>query len=108
MIQKILYRKCKYIVDMSDDMKKQLIAEKVPEQKVVVINNWFDDEIFQQIPREENVFFKNYHMDINKFYVQFAGTLGYVFDYRMYVDVAEKLRDYEDIVFLLIGGLDGP
>ncbi len=102
-IQKVLYRKCKYIVAMSDDMKKQLLDEKVPEHKIKVIRNWFDDDIFDPIPREENEFFKKYDLDPNKFYVQFAGLLGYVFDYKMYVDVAERLSDHPDIVFQLIG-----
>lgn len=103
LIQKVLYRKCTYIVAMSDDMKKQLLAEKVPNEKIAVINNWFDDEIFKKIPRNENAFFQKYNLDTSKFYVQFAGLLGYVFDYKMYVDAAEKLRDYPEIVFNLIG-----
>jgi colanic acid biosynthesis glycosyl transferase WcaI len=102
-IQKVLYRKCKYIVAMSDDMKKQLIDEKVPDEKVKVIRNWFDDDIFEPIPREENEFFKKYELDPSKFYVQFAGLLGYVFDYKMYIDVAERLADHPEIVFTLIG-----
>ena len=102
-IQKVLYRKCKYIVAMSEDMKKQLLVEKVPDEKIVVINNWFDDEIFKQIPRGENAFFQKYNLDEKKFYVQFAGLLGYVFDYKMYVDVAEKLRNHPEIAFHLIG-----
>ena len=102
-IQKVLYRKCTYVVAMSDDMKKQLLAEKVPDKKIVVINNWFDDEIFKKISRENNAFIQKYNLDQEKFYVQFAGLLGYVFDYKMYIDVAEKLKDNSAIVFHLIG-----
>lgn len=102
-MQKILYKKCKYIVAMSEDMKKQLLDEKVPDEKVKVIRNWFDDDIFDPIAREDNEFFKKYELDTSKFYVQFAGLLGYVFDYKMYLDVAEKLADRSDIMFQLIG-----
>ena len=102
-IQKILYKKCTYIVAMSEDMKTQLLGENVPEQKIKVINNWFDDEMFDVIDRSQNQFMAKYDMDRNKFYVQFAGALGYVFDYKMYLDVAEELKDHEDIVFQLIG-----
>lgn len=102
-MQKVLYKKCKYIVAMSEDMKKQLLDERVPDEKVKVIRNWFDDDIFEPIPREENAFLKKYGLDTEKFYVQFAGLLGYVFDYKMYLDVAEKLSAREDIVFQLIG-----
>lgn len=103
LIQKVLYKKCKYIVAMSEDMKKQLVEEKVPADKVKVIRNWFDDDIFEPIARCDNKFLQKYDLDPDKFYVQFAGLLGYVFDYKMYVDVAEKLKDHPDIVFQLIG-----
>ena len=35
--------------------------------------------------------------------MQFAGLLGYVFDYEMYLSVAEKLADHPEIAFQLIG-----
>ncbi len=103
LMQKVLYKKCRYIVAMSEDMKKQLLDEKVPDEKVKVIRNWFDDDIFEPIAREDNKFLEKYELDPDKFYVQFAGLLGYVFDYKMYLDVAEKLADREDIAFQLIG-----
>lgn len=102
-MQRILYHECKYIVAMSDDMKSQLLSEKVKESKVKVINNWFDNSVFKQIPRNNNKFFLKYSLDTSKFYVQFAGLLGYVFDYKMFFDTAEKLKRRDDIVFLLIG-----
>lgn len=103
-IQRVLYRKCDYIVSMSDDMKAQLVAEKVPERKIKVINAWFDNSVFQDIPRDENRFFaRNPELDKSKFYVQFAGLLGYVFDYKMFVDTAALLENESDIEFLLIG-----
>ena len=102
-LQKVLYHKCAYIVAMSDDMKEKLLEEKVPERKVKVIRNWFDDEAFVPISREDNLLFQKYDLPTDRFYVQFAGLLGYVFDYKMYADVAEKLADHKDISFLLIG-----
>lgn len=102
-IQKILYRKCTYIAAMSEDMKKQLLDEGVPDEKVVVINNWFDNSVFKTIERSENKFFKKYNLETNKFYVQFAGLLGYVFDYKMYLDVAQLMEKDKDVEFLLIG-----
>lgn len=103
LIQKILYRKCKYIVAMSEDMKVQLMNENVDEKKIIVINNWFDNSMFKTIERSENKFLIKYNLDANKFYVQFAGLLGYVFDYKMYLDVAEVLKEDNNIEFLLIG-----
>ena len=102
-LQKILYRKCKYIVAMSADMNEQLLTENVPESNIKVINNWFDNTAFDSLKRENNRFFQKYSLDRRKFYIQFAGLLGYVFDFQMYLDVAEKFKTNNEITFLLIG-----
>lgn len=102
-IQKPLYRLCTYIVAMSEDMRIKLIAEKIPEAKIKVVNNWFDDIAFGEIPREKNKFFTKYGLDQNLFYVQFAGLLGYVFDYEMFINTAKLLESETRIKFLLIG-----
>lgn len=52
---------------------------------------------------ENNKFVQIAEMDINRFYVQYAGTMGYVFDYKMIVQVAELLKNEKDIIFQMIG-----
>jgi glycosyltransferase involved in cell wall biosynthesis len=103
LLQKPLYRSCDAIVAMSEDMKDKLAAEGIPTSKIKVINNWFDDEMFRVIPKHENKFFKKYDLDPQKFYIQFAGLLGYVFDYEFFIQTAKLLQDEKEIVFLLIG-----
>lgn len=103
LVQKILYKLSYRIVAMSNDMKEKLLNEGVPEEKVVVVNNWFDDEVFVEITREENRFIQKYNLNPTNFYVQFAGLLGYVFDYELFVDTAKLLEHEASIKFLLIG-----
>ena len=102
-IQRILYKNCDKIVAMSEDMETVLLQQKIPKEKIQVIHNWFDDSVFSVIPKESNKFFQKYDLPTDVFYVQFAGLLGYVFDYRMFVDVAVLLKDNPNIRFLLIG-----
>lgn len=102
-IQKFLYSLCESIVAMSEDMKAALVQEGVKPEKITVINNWFDTALFKIKPHSENLFIKKYDLPRDKFYVQFAGVLGYVFNYDMFISSAELLMPYEDIVFLLIG-----
>ena len=102
-LQKIAYKKSDYIVGISEDMKTKLIEQKVPEEKIRVIVNWFDDTSVREVPWSENRFVKKYNMSPEKFYVQYAGTMGYVFDYMMVIKVAELLKDYPDVVFQMIG-----
>lgn len=102
-LQKIAYKFSDVITVISDDMKRKVIEQGVKEEKIYTIVNWFDDRTVHEIPWEENRFVKKYSLSKNKFYVQYAGTMGYVFDYKMVLNVAELLKDYDDIEFQMIG-----
>lgn len=102
-LQKKAYKKADYITAISEDMKAKLIEQGVPEKKIEVIVNWFDDQSVHRVEWEDNRFVKKYNMSQEKFYVQYAGTMGYVFDYKMVLAVAEKLKKDRDIVFQMIG-----
>ena len=76
---------------------------KVKEEKIHSIVNWFDDRSVHEVSWSENRFVNKYGLCKDKFYVQYAGTMGYVFDYKMVLNVAEKLKGYNDIEFHMIG-----
>jgi colanic acid biosynthesis glycosyl transferase WcaI len=84
-------------------MKIKVVEEGVDPSKIKVVPAWFDDEAVKEIDVENNKFIKKYNISTRKFYVQFAGTIGYVFNYKAIIDAAEYLKDYEDIVFQIIG-----
>lgn len=102
-IQKIAYKKSDVIVAISDDMKDKLIEQDVPSEKVEVIVNWFDDRTVSEVSWEKNRFVPIANMDRDHFYVQYAGTMGYVFDFQMIIKVAEILKSEKQIVFQMIG-----
>ncbi|ELC8413681.1 glycosyltransferase family 4 protein [Clostridium perfringens] len=102
-LQKIAYKKADCIIAISEDMKIKLKEQGVDEDKIKVIVNWFDDKSVHSVDWNENRFVKKYNMSLDKFYVQYAGTMGYVFDYKMVVKVAEILKEDDDIVFQMIG-----
>lgn len=102
-LQKKAYKKADFITAISEDMKVKLMEQGVPEKKIKVIVNWFDDQSVHRVEWEDNRFVKKYNMSKEKFYVQYAGTMGYVFDYKMVLEVAEKLKEDSDIVFQMIG-----
>jgi colanic acid biosynthesis glycosyl transferase WcaI len=101
--QRIAYKKADVITVISEDMKARVVAQNVPAEKVRVIVNWYDDSFVEEIPWDENKFVKKYNMSKDKFYVQYAGTMGFVFDYKMVLTVAENLKSYNDIIFQMIG-----
>lgn len=102
-LQKKAYRKADRIVAISEDMKSKLIEQGVSAQKICVIVNWFDDISVHEVERENNRFIKKYNLDEKIFYVQYAGTMGYVFDYEMILKVAERLKNCTDVIFHMIG-----
>lgn len=102
-LQKMAYKKSDIITAISEDMKDKLIEQGVPNDKIKVIVNWFDDLSVQEVSWSDNRFVKKYNMCPETFYVQYAGTMGYVFDYEMVINVAERLKEHKDIVFQMIG-----
>lgn len=103
MLQESVYRMSTKIVVPSTDMKTRLIQLRVSEGKVCVIPNWYDDASVVEVPAEDNRFIKKYGIDTRKFYVQFAGTIGYVLDYEMIIEAASSLREERDVVFQIVG-----
>ncbi len=102
-IQKVGYKNSDVLTVISDDMKMKVIEQGVTAKKIHTIVNWFDDRTVHEVLWEDNRFVKKYNLSKDKFYVQYAGTMGYVFDYKMVLNVAELLKDYKDIVFQMIG-----
>lgn len=100
---KIAYKKADHISVISEDMKQKVIEQGVPSDRITVVPDWYDDKSVKEIPWEDNLFVKKYNMSRDVFYVQYAGTMGFNFDYRMVIKVAQILRNENDIVFQMIG-----
>ena len=82
-LQKIAYALSTKIAVLSEDMRDKLMAEGVKEDKIVIVPAWYDDAVAMEIPRDKNRFLKKYDLDPKEFIVQFAGTIGYVFNYKL-------------------------
>lgn len=100
--QKKAYKKSDVIVCISDDMKLKLQEQGVSSEKIETIVNWYDDKTVKYISKN-NKFIEKYKLSSSKFYVQYAGTMGYVFDYNMVLKVAKLLEGEKDIEFQMIG-----
>ena len=100
--QKVAYRKADAITVISDDMKEKIKEQGVDEGKIRTILNWYDDKTVKEVPWNENRFVKKHRLSSGDFLVQYAGTTGYVFDYKAYLYAADKLRGEEDIRFQIV------
>lgn len=103
-VEKITYRYADKIIVISEDFKKNIMAKGVPEDKIVVVYNWVDQNKVVDVPREENKLFDVYGLDRSKFYITYNGNIGLTQNMDMLLDVAKELqKEYEDIHFVLVG-----
>lgn len=106
-ILKIIQKPCYYLPDaitvLSEDMKQKVVEQGAKAANVYVVPAWFDVQSTREVPVEDNQFVKKYNIDTNKFYVQFAGSIGYVFNYKTIIELAKRLQDNRDIVIQIIG-----
>ena len=103
-IENFTYRNADKIIVISEDFKRNIMAKGVPEEKIVVVYNWVDEEAVKHVPREENKLFDAYGLDRSKFYITYSGNIGLTQNMDMLLEVAKELETEEpDIQFVLIG-----
>lgn len=102
-MQKPCYHMATAIAVLSEDMKTKVIEQGAKAENVYVVPAWYDVRTAKEVPYENNRFIQKYNIPKDKFYVQFAGTIGYVFNYKAVIELAERLKSEKDIVLQMIG-----
>ena len=103
-VEKITYKYADKIIVISEDFKKNIMAKGVPEDKIVVVYNWVDQNAVVDVPREENSLFDKYALDRSKYYVTYSGNIGLTQNMDMLLEVAQELEsEVPDRHFVLIG-----
>lgn len=102
-IEDFTYRNADKIIVISEDFKKNIMAKGVPEEKIVVVYNWVDQNAVVDVPRSENKLFDKYGLDRSKFYITYNGNIGLTQNMDMLLEVAKALEANEDIQFVLVG-----
>lgn len=103
LIEDFTYRNADKIIVISEDFKRNIMGKGVPEDKIVVVYNWVDEEAVKYVAREKNILFDRYNLDRNKFYITYSGNIGLTQNMDMLLDVAKELESDPDIQFVLIG-----
>ena len=97
------YKLASAILVLSTDMKRIVERLGAKGSKIHVVPAWYDVNNTTEIADSDNQFMKKYGINHNKFIVQFAGTIGYVFNYKTIIELAKRLKEYNDIELLMIG-----
>lgn len=101
MIEKFAYNIADIITFHSSGGMKFLIEKKkIPQSKIVTLHNWIDDAPYQMPPHRD--FRREYALE-NKFIFLFAGVIGPAQNVPFIVEVARQVREFTEIVFLLVG-----
>lgn len=101
--QKPCYKLAKAIIVLSEDMKEKIVKQGGNSKKIFVVPAWFDDRNISEVTISENRFIRKYNLPIDKFYVQFAGTIGYVFNHKTIIELAKRLLADSNIIIQIIG-----
>lgn len=103
-IENFTYKHSDKIIVISEDFKKNIMAKGVPEDKIVVIYNWVDQNAVINVPRKQNTLFDKYNLDRSKFYLEYSGNIGLTQNMDMLLEVMKELKvSHPDICLILIG-----
>jgi glycosyltransferase involved in cell wall biosynthesis len=103
MLEYYVYEKATFITVHSEGNKKFLISCKgVDQSKIRVAYNWVDSDYIHPGPKD-NVFAVEHQLG-DKFVVSFAGTMGISQGILSVVEAGQHLKNYPDILILLVGG----
>lgn len=103
-IEDFTYRNADKIIVISEDFKKNIMEKGVPEEKIVVVYNWVDQNAVVDVPREQNKLFDKYSLGRSKFYIEYSGNIGLTQNMDMLLEVMAELQvSHPDINLVLVG-----
>ncbi|MDB4948262.1 MAG: glycosyltransferase [Gemmatimonadetes bacterium] len=100
-----LYRRASALVVISEGFKRNLAAKGVPADKVHVIPNWADEEVYRPVAPDPALA-RRWGLE-GRFNVMFGGNLGPAQGLGTVLDAADRLRGLPDVQLVLVGeGVD--
>ena len=100
-LERLLYARARHIMVNSPAYKNYLLKQGVPLEKISLIPNGVDPDMFDPETKGEN--FRRELKLVSKFTITYAGALGLANDVSTVLRAAYHLRDDPDIHFLLVG-----
>lgn len=100
-INRKIYAKAEWIYTLSDGMA-DVLTKYVDRSKIKIVPNWSFTEKFAPIPKAENPFAVEHHLQ-DKFVVMYSGNMGYTHSVDVLLDAAGESRADDSIHYLMIG-----
>lgn len=102
-LQKWIYRNVSTIITISEDMKNLIVNTGVLKDNIYTAHNWSYSDSIVDIEWEDNLFVNKLQLKKDAFYVVYAGNMGVMQNVEIIVEAANRLKDREDIKFILVG-----
>lgn len=108
-LNRIAFRKAYRLFTIGQTMR-ELVEQYVDKDatgapvkdRVLVTPIWSMFQKHERVPKQENPFVREHGLE-GKFVVQYSGNIGLTHQVELMIDMAERLRDREDILFQIIG-----
>jgi colanic acid biosynthesis glycosyl transferase WcaI len=101
-LEMFLYRQADRVVVVTDSFVDELAERGVPREKLRVVKNGVDLELFQPQPRDNEVR-RELGLRPGNFMALYVGTHGMAHGLGTVLDAAERLRDRPEVRFVLVG-----
>lgn len=100
-IAKFMYRTAAHVTVITPGFRDYIVNQGIDPAKISVIPNFVNTEFIRPLPKANPV---SERLGLaNRFVISHAGNLGYVYDLGTLLEAAARLRDYPDILFLIVG-----
>ena len=96
------YRKADHLVVVTDAFKAHMLARGISPKKVTVIKNGADFSLYKKPPHGHTNLVRELGLE-GKFVASYFGTHGMAHHLETVLEAAYELREWKDIVFLLVG-----
>lgn len=101
-LNKRAYKKANKIFTLTTGMAKQL-EKYAPEEKIRIVPAWAGMSVDpSNIAEGENLFVNKYGLQ-GKFIIMYSGNIGKEYDLESLVKLAERFKDNEHILFIIMG-----
>jgi glycosyltransferase involved in cell wall biosynthesis len=100
-LELFLYRKSTRVIALTDAFKENLISRGIPSSKIDVIKNGVDLSFFSPRPVTPEVL-RELGAE-SRFIASYIGTIGMAHAVDRIVEVADRLRNFPGIFFLIVG-----
>lgn len=101
-MRNIVLRRSVQNVAIGECMRKRLLSEGIPGQRISVVRNWADDGAILPLPSHR--LRDKWGIPSSAFVVGYSGNLGRAHESDTVLSAARVLKHRTDIIFLLIGG----